>query len=54
MTDNGVCFLDEVFIITDGFTPSQVLNFGSLAYIVDDHSEGTVRTQELPSGEHII
>ena len=37
--DSGVCFPSEFFITTGAFTPGQVLNFGTLAYIADCYSE---------------
>ena len=33
--DGGVRFPSEFFIIADAFAPGQVLNFGSLAYVID-------------------
>jgi hypothetical protein len=37
--DGGIRFPGELSITTGAFAPGQVLNFGSLAYIADNHSE---------------
>jgi hypothetical protein len=37
--DDDVHFPIELSVITGDFTPGQVLNFGSLAYVADCHGE---------------
>jgi hypothetical protein len=37
--DSSVCFLDEFSAMASAFTSGLVLNFGSLAYVVDCHGE---------------
>ena len=37
--DGGVYFPGEFFIIAGAFAPGQVLNFGSLAYVIDCYGE---------------
>jgi hypothetical protein len=37
--DGGVRFPGEFFIIAGAFAPGQVLNFGSLAYIINCYGE---------------
>ena len=51
--DGDACFPSEFFITTGAFALGQVLNFGSLAYIIDYHGELCSLNGAAPAGNEL-
>ena len=49
--DGGVHFPGEFFIIVDAFAPGLILNFGSLAYVIDCYDEFCPPMGVAPAGD---
>ena len=51
--DGGVRFPNEFFITASSFGPGQVLNFGTLAYVIDCYSELRSLNGAMPAGNEL-